>query len=104
MSTEQGSNVCCWRSAHWRQSAADACTESHRLASNNKSPGRAGAYAKLCDSCVVVPEACVARGQDAKQRSCAESRKNRNGNKPRCGDEDVLEKTIFLLTKRNLKL
>ena len=77
-------------------SAADACTESHRLASNNKSPGRAGAYAKLCDSCVVVPEACVARGQDAKQRSCAESRKNRNGNKPRCGDEDVLEKTIFL--------
>ena len=55
MSTEQGSivllevgSLATERSAKY--SAADARTELHRLASNNKSPGLAGAYAKPRDS------------------------------------------------------
>ena len=93
--------MCCWRSAYCRQSAAQNTAQQTHAPSrtdwrNNKNPGRAGAYAKPRDSCVVVPEARVARGQDAKLRRCAEGRKNRNGNNPRCGDEDVLENTIFL--------
>ena len=71
----------------------------HRVApigAITKIPDEQGGMRNRATPGVVVPEACVARGQDAKLRRCAESRKKRNGNKPRCGDEDVLEKTIFL--------
>ena len=94
--------MCCWRSPHWRQCAAQNPVQQTHAPSRTdwqeitKVLEEQGRMRNCATPDVVVPEACVARGQDAKLRRCAEGRKNRNGNKPRCGDEDVLEKTIFL--------